>query len=85
MLQNNLCDFTKLQNFFYQNVFNITKKLKTVPIVWQDVFDEHVRLDPNVIVQITKNNHVSTMSEVSTYFVQKLILTNYLTLFIEFY
>lgn len=72
MLRMNLCDFSKLQNFFYHNIFDITRKLGTVPIVWQDVFDEHVHLDPNAIVQVWKDNHAfQKISEVSTYIVRK--------------
>lgn len=71
MLQMKICDFTKLLNFFYYNVFNITKKLEIVPIVWQDAFDEHVHLDSNVVVQVWKDNHFSTISEVSIYSVQE--------------
>lgn len=65
MLRNNMTDVIELKNFYFSNIFNITRNLKTVAIAWEEVFDENILLDPNVVVQVWKGDLNSTVSKVS--------------------
>lgn len=64
MLRNNMTDVIELKNFYFANIFNITRNLKTVAIAWEEVFDENILLDPNVVVQVWKGDLNSTVSKV---------------------
>jgi len=64
MLRNNMTDVIELENFYFANIFNITRNLKTVAIAWEEVFDENILLDPNVVVQVWKGDLNSTVSKV---------------------
>lgn len=65
MLRNNMTDVIELENFYFANIFNITRNLKTVAIAWEEVFDENIPLDPNVVVQVWKGDLNSTVPKVS--------------------
>lgn len=64
MLKNNIRTVKQLQNYYFKNLFDITRDIKTVPIVWEEVFDENLDLDPNVVVQVWKNNYNLTIPKV---------------------
>ncbi|VVC33523.1 Hypothetical protein CINCED_3A023777 [Cinara cedri] len=64
MQNNNISNITELESYYFKNIFNITRTLETVPIVWEEVFDENIRLDPNVVVQIWKNDFNETLQKV---------------------
>lgn len=65
MKRNNIQNVTKLENYYFKNIFNITRNLKAIPIVWEELFNEDIHLDPNVVVQVWKNDFNSTISKVS--------------------
>lgn len=57
---------TELKNYYFTNIFNMTRNLKTVPIVWEEIFDENIQLDPDVVVQVWKGDYnYSIISEAS--------------------
>lgn len=65
MLRNNMSDIVELEKYYFANIFNITQNLRTVPIVWEELFDENIHLDPNVVVQVWKSDLNSSVSKVS--------------------
>lgn len=66
MLKNNISTVAQLQGYYFKNIFNMTKKFNSVPIVWEEVFDENIDLDPNVVVHVWKANYSSTISKVTS-------------------
>ncbi|XP_008506964.2 beta-hexosaminidase subunit beta isoform X1 [Equus przewalskii] len=47
-------DFKKLEVFYIQKLFNIISTINKGSIVWQEVFDNNVKLQPGVVVQVWK-------------------------------
>lgn len=47
-------DYTKLEAFYMENIFNITKALNRTAIVWQDVFDYHEKMPRDAVLHIWK-------------------------------
>lgn len=64
MLKNNMSTVKQLQNYYFENLFNITRDIKAIPIVWEEVFDENIDLDPNVVIQVWKDNYNITIPKV---------------------
>ncbi|VFV36195.1 beta-n-acetylhexosaminidase beta subunit [Lynx pardinus] len=48
-------DFRRLESFYLQKLLGIVSTVKKGSIVWQEVFDDHVKLLPGTIVQVWKN------------------------------
>ncbi|CAI6374645.1 unnamed protein product [Macrosiphum euphorbiae] len=46
MHRNNMKNVVELKDYYFANVFNITRSLKTVPIVWEEIFDDNIHLGP---------------------------------------
>lgn len=65
MQNNNISDVKGLENYYFKNILNITRTLKVVPIVWEEVFDKNVSLDPNVVVHVWKGDFNVTIPKVS--------------------
>lgn len=57
MHRNNMKNVVELKNYYFANMFNMTRSLKTVPIVWEEIFDENIHLDPNVVVHVWKDDY----------------------------
>ncbi|XKL60387.1 hypothetical protein PGB90_001403 [Kerria lacca] len=55
MKRNNISSFTELESFYIYKLLNITKKLNTKAVVWQEVFDNNVPLNNDTIVHVWKN------------------------------
>nr|XP_012639105.1 beta-hexosaminidase subunit beta [Microcebus murinus] len=49
-------DFRKLESFYIQKLLDIIATIKKGSIVWQEVFDDKVKLQPGTIVEVWKNN-----------------------------
>nr|XP_025839501.1 beta-hexosaminidase subunit beta [Vulpes vulpes] len=47
-------DYKKLESFYVQKVLDIASTVNKGAIVWQEVFDDHVKLQPGTIVQVWK-------------------------------
>jgi hexosaminidase len=60
-----MSDVVELEKYYFANIFNITQNLRTVPIVWEELFDENIHLDPNVVVQVWKGDLNSSVSKVN--------------------
>ncbi|KAF0882439.1 HEXB hexosaminidase, partial [Crocuta crocuta] len=48
-------DFRILESFYLQKLLDIVSTIKKRSIVWQEVFDDHVKLLPGTVVQVWKN------------------------------
>lgn len=66
MQSNNIDNTTELEKYYFKNIFDITRRLKTTPIVWQELFDINTQLDSNVVVQVWKDDFNVTVRKVST-------------------
>ncbi|XP_059061452.1 beta-hexosaminidase subunit beta-like [Achroia grisella] len=62
MVKHNLTT-TQLHGLFMQNVIPLLQN-KSIPIVWQEVFDEGVPLSRNTIIQVWKSQWIPTMIQV---------------------
>lgn len=75
MMHNNINSTRELANYYFKNILNITRELKTIPIVWEELFDDNIDLDPNVVVQVWKENFKYTIPKVNIkYFIIQLVL-----------
>ncbi|XP_025418569.1 beta-hexosaminidase subunit beta-like isoform X2 [Sipha flava] len=61
MTLNNISNVEGLEDYYFKHIFNITRELKTVPIVWEELFSDNIHLDHNVVVQIWKPNNFSSL------------------------
>lgn len=61
MTLNNISNVKGLEDYYFQRIFNITRELQTVPIVWEELFTDNVHLDPNTVVQVWKSNNFSSL------------------------
>lgn len=68
MRRNNISNVIGLENYYFKKILNITRSLKAVPIVWEELFDENVQLDRNVVVQVWKGGFNVTIPKVSILF-----------------
>ncbi|KAL6030553.1 hypothetical protein STEG23_007352 [Scotinomys teguina] len=48
-------DFRRLESFYMKKILDIITSLKKRSIVWQEVFDNQVELQPNTVVEVWKN------------------------------
>lgn len=64
MQRNNISNVTELEDYYFKNVFKITRQLNTIPIVWQELFDLNIHLDPKAVVQIWKSDFNVTIPKV---------------------
>lgn len=65
MLLNNITSVIGLEDYYFQQMFKITRQLISVPIVWEEVFDENINLDSNTVVHVWKNDFELTIPKVS--------------------
>ena len=47
-----LGDYAKLEEYWVSNVLNITKQVGFNYIVWEEVFDNGVQIDPETVVEV---------------------------------
>ncbi|CAH6787558.1 beta-hexosaminidase subunit beta [Phodopus roborovskii] len=60
-------DFTKLESFYIKKILDIIKSLKKGSIVWQEVFDDKVELQPDTVVEVWKGeNYLEELREVTS-------------------
>ncbi|XP_022179120.1 beta-hexosaminidase subunit beta-like isoform X2 [Myzus persicae] len=65
MHRNNIKNVTELKNYYFTHIFNMTRNLKALPIVWEEIFDEKINLDSNVVVHVWKGGYnYSIVSEI---------------------
>ncbi|CAG9813344.1 unnamed protein product [Phaedon cochleariae] len=65
MKKENITDYKGLESYFVQRVINIVDALKAKSIVWEEVFENGVKLPTETIVQVWKGPWEQTMSEVT--------------------
>lgn len=68
MMHHNITSSRELTDYYFKKILNITRELKTIPIVWQELFDDHIHLDSNVVIQIWKENYINTLTKVNKIF-----------------
>ncbi|XP_062942421.1 beta-hexosaminidase subunit beta [Cynocephalus volans] len=49
-------DFNKLESFYIKKLLDTIATMNKGTIVWQEVFDNKVKLHPNTVIQVWKNN-----------------------------
>ncbi|KAK7586163.1 hypothetical protein V9T40_004039 [Parthenolecanium corni] len=52
MRYHNITSFQELESYYIQRVLAITRNLNTKPVVWQEVFDNGVRLTDDAVVHV---------------------------------
>jgi len=65
MKKHNITSYSKLEEFYMQNLLNIVQSLNKNYIVWQEVFDNGVKIAPETVVHIWKVNYQSELSNVT--------------------
>ncbi|XP_021035771.1 beta-hexosaminidase subunit beta [Mus caroli] len=52
-------DFRRLESFYIKKILEIISSLKKNSIVWQEVFDDKVELQPGTVIEVWKSEHYS--------------------------
>ncbi|KAH9528401.1 hypothetical protein DERF_002351 [Dermatophagoides farinae] len=55
---NRMHSFEKLEQYHLERMINITTKLKSKPIIWQDPFDKDIPIPAGTIVQVWKDHRL---------------------------
>ncbi|CAJ1070351.1 beta-hexosaminidase subunit beta isoform X1 [Xyrichtys novacula] len=58
-------DFTKLESFYIQKLLNIVTSTKKGYMIWQEVFDNGVKLKPDTIIHVWKGNQQQYKNEMA--------------------
>uniref|UniRef100_A0A8C5U8Z4 Beta-hexosaminidase n=1 Tax=Malurus cyaneus samueli TaxID=2593467 RepID=A0A8C5U8Z4_9PASS len=58
-------DYKKLESFYIQRLLNIVSSLGKGYIVWQEVFDNDVKLRPDTIIHVWKENGMLYLNEMA--------------------
>lgn len=73
-------DYAALESYFIKKIIDIVTKKGLNPVVWEEVFDNGVKLGNNTIVHVWKDGYAYTLNEVSffenkdnSYFLRDLI------------
>ncbi|XP_050423031.1 beta-hexosaminidase subunit beta-like [Adelges cooleyi] len=59
MKNNSIHDILELENYFFQKIFKITNTLKAKTIVWDELFDDKIKLDRNTVVQVWQGDYIN--------------------------
>lgn len=60
-------NFIRLESFYIKNIFNIITSLKKHSIVWQEVFDDGIELQPDTVVEVWKGeNYFEDLKQVTS-------------------
>lgn len=60
-------DFTRLESFYIKKILDIVTSLKKGSIVWQEVFDDNVELQPGTVVEVWKSeNYLEELKQVTS-------------------
>lgn len=65
MKKKNITTYNKLEGYFFKKVIDISEKLQTTPVVWEEVFSNVVDIPKNTIVHVWKGGWESTMGNVT--------------------
>ncbi|MCV4753230.1 family 20 glycosylhydrolase, partial [Escherichia coli] len=58
--------FRRLESFYIKKILDIITSLKKSSIVWQDVFDDQVELQPGTVVEVWKSeNYLNELAQVT--------------------
>ncbi|KAM6975775.1 beta-hexosaminidase subunit beta isoform 1-T1 [Tautogolabrus adspersus] len=58
-------DFSKLESFYIQRLLNIVTSTKKGYMIWQEVFDNGVKLKPDTIIHVWKGNQLQYQNEMA--------------------
>ncbi|XP_069046856.1 beta-hexosaminidase subunit alpha [Lepisosteus oculatus] len=59
-------DYRKLESYYIEKLVNITSGLKKNSIVWQEVFDNNVKVPKDTVVHVWKGNTAQYLHEMSS-------------------
>lgn len=65
MKKHNITSYSKLEEFYMQNLLNIIHTLKKSYIVWQEVFDNGVQVAHDTVIHVWKDNYQSELANVT--------------------
>lgn len=65
MKENNITDYSKLENYYIQKLVNIVNQQKSKIIIWQEIFENNVTIPEDTIVQVWISPFRDTLQEVS--------------------
>uniref|UniRef100_A0A8D2J6J6 Beta-hexosaminidase subunit alpha n=1 Tax=Varanus komodoensis TaxID=61221 RepID=A0A8D2J6J6_VARKO len=58
-------DYTKLESFYIQRLLDIVSSYRKGYVVWQEVFDNAVKVKPDTVIQVWKENGGSYQAEMA--------------------
>lgn len=58
-------DYPALENYFFQRIFNGIDNLNKIYILWEEVFQNNIKVPNTTLIQIWKDNYVGMLKEVS--------------------
>lgn len=65
MRKNKIESYEQLESFYFQELLSILSGLKKQYIVWQEVFDNNVQLDPSTLIHVWKGNESEYKAELA--------------------
>lgn len=66
MLTNNITTFEKLEDLFIQRVVDIVDRLNSSSVVWQEVFENRVKLPKGTVVQVWTGNRKALLADITS-------------------
>lgn len=59
MKDHNMSNILDLENYYFQNIFEITNALNYKSIVWDELFNDNIKLDKNSVVQVWQGDFIN--------------------------
>ncbi|XP_048875037.1 beta-hexosaminidase subunit beta isoform X1 [Brienomyrus brachyistius] len=59
-------DYTKLESYYIQRILDIVSSTNKGYMIWQEVFDNGVKLKPDTVIQVWKGNEQKYQSELAS-------------------
>jgi light-regulated signal transduction histidine kinase (bacteriophytochrome) len=62
---------TDLMTYYSRKILNIIKEINAKPMVWQDVWDDGVKLAPEAVIEIWKDTSLLSDAQPWSYYLSK--------------